>query len=147
MKLTRSSAIEAFAPAAEPFLLAREAEHNLVLGLCSTLLRAPDHYPEPPYLALVTEGEDVLAAALRTPPYNLILSYVAPEVADGALALLAGDALGRARRDPPVADRAKPRGVCGASGSVTPRRPEDRETATILSKGELWRAMIFTQSW
>jgi predicted GNAT family acetyltransferase len=76
MHLTRYRANPAaFARRAEPYLLAREAEHCLQLGLCSSLVHTPAEYPDP-YLALVAEGEHVLAVALRTPPFNLTLSHI-----------------------------------------------------------------------
>jgi GNAT superfamily N-acetyltransferase len=59
-----------------PFLLAREAEHNLILGLATRLLPNPRRYGCDPYLAVVeTEGR-VVAAALRTPPHGLVLSEI-----------------------------------------------------------------------
>ncbi len=45
-----------------------------MLGLCGNLLRQqPD---VPPYHAVVEHGGRVVAAALRTPPHNLILSHI-----------------------------------------------------------------------
>ena len=58
------------------FLAAREAEHNLILGLSSRLKQDPLAFGEAPYLAVVKEGEQVVAAALRTPPHNLVLSQI-----------------------------------------------------------------------
>jgi hypothetical protein len=70
------------------FLVAREAEHNLILGLSSSLRGQPRLYGEDPYLAVVQEGSLVVAAALRTPPHNLVLS----EADDlGAIEPLAAD--------------------------------------------------------
>jgi uncharacterized protein len=72
------------------FLAAREAEHNLILGLSSRLKQDPLAFGEAPYLAVVQDGERIVAAALRTPPHNLVLSEV-----DDAAALepLCADAL------------------------------------------------------
>ena len=48
MHLTRYRANPAaFARRAEPYLLAREAEHCLQLGLCSSLVHTPAEYPIP----------------------------------------------------------------------------------------------------
>jgi predicted GNAT family acetyltransferase len=58
------------------FLAAREAEHNLILGLSSRLKQDPLAFGEAPYLAVVKEGDQVVAAALRTPPHNLVLSEI-----------------------------------------------------------------------
>ncbi|HLX33391.1 MAG TPA: GNAT family N-acetyltransferase [Gaiellaceae bacterium] len=74
----------AFLAAAEPLLLADEARHNLLLGIAGTIRDAPDLYPEN-HLVLVRDGDRPVAAALRTPPYNLVLAK--PE-SDEALAVL-----------------------------------------------------------
>lgn len=92
MQLSRYTDAASFYQRAEPFLLAHEAEHNLQLGICTTLLRQPDVYPLPPYLGVVEEDGEVIAVALRTPPFNLVLSLIpradrGPEV----LGLLAPD--------------------------------------------------------
>ena len=75
MRLDRSDSVEDFLAKAGGFLAAREAEHNLILGITSGLNPAAGE--EPPYMATVRDGSRVVAAAaLRTPPYNLILSEV-----------------------------------------------------------------------
>src|SRR5689334_10849719 len=80
MHLTRFEDAENFYQRVGPFLLANEAEHSLILGLCSTFIQQPGYYQNP-YLALVEDGETVIAAALMTPPRNMILSLTAhPEV-------------------------------------------------------------------
>ena len=76
MLLKRFDNIAEFYPLVEPFLLAHEAEHNLILGLCTILLKT-DTFQHPPYLAYVECDGDIVAVALRTPPYNLILSHMA----------------------------------------------------------------------
>ena len=53
-------------------LLADEARHNLILGLAGTIRDAPSLYLAHE-LWLVEDGADVAGAALRTPPYNLVL--------------------------------------------------------------------------
>jgi predicted GNAT family acetyltransferase len=63
----------AFLAEAEPLLLDDEARHNLILGIAGTLRDSPGHYPEH-RLWLVRDGVEVAAAALRTPPYGLILA-------------------------------------------------------------------------
>lgn len=55
------------------FLMRREAEHNLIIGLTSAL-RNGEFLENPPYLAAVEHDGEIVMAALRTPPYNLILS-------------------------------------------------------------------------
>jgi predicted GNAT family acetyltransferase len=61
----------AFLEEAEPFLLADEARHNLILGIAGNIR---DGVYAERRLWLVRNGGDVVAAALRTPPYNLILA-------------------------------------------------------------------------
>lgn len=61
-----------FLAAADDLLLADEARHNLILGLAGTLRDRPATYPEF-HLWLVDDEDRVLAAALRTPPYNLLV--------------------------------------------------------------------------
>jgi predicted GNAT family acetyltransferase len=87
-QLTRHPSAAAFLAAAGPFLAEREAEHNLLLGLCVELERDPHTFgPDDPYFATVADGGQVVAAALMTPPHNLTLSLATP----GALALIADD--------------------------------------------------------
>lgn len=76
MLVRRCGDVEEFLARAGEFLAAREAEHNLILGLSSSLRRQARPYGEDPYLAVVEEGSRVVAAALRTPPHNLVLSEV-----------------------------------------------------------------------
>ncbi|MCU0463548.1 MAG: GNAT family N-acetyltransferase [Anaerolineae bacterium] len=60
---------------AEPFLLLREARHNLMLGLSHTLRQTPGVY-EGFFLAVVEDAAgEVVGAVLRTLPYNAILSH------------------------------------------------------------------------
>lgn len=75
MRLRRCGGVEEFLGVAGDFLAAREAHHNLILGLCSRLGHDPRAYGSPPYLAVVEEDDGpVAAAAMRTPPFDLILS-------------------------------------------------------------------------
>jgi uncharacterized protein len=92
MRLTRFESAADFVREAGPFLMRHEDEHNLMLGLCGTLVRQPEVYPDGAYLATVTEGDAVVTAALRTPPHQVVLAGVA-EGADvaAAHALLAAD--------------------------------------------------------
>jgi predicted GNAT family acetyltransferase len=76
MRLDRYDGVTEFLSAAGRFLGAREAEHNLLLGIADSAHRGADLFAGPPYLAVVRDDADVVAAALRTPPYNLVLSEV-----------------------------------------------------------------------
>jgi predicted GNAT family acetyltransferase len=90
MELHRFAAVGDFLDVAGSFLVEREAEHNLMLGVASSITEAPEAYTGPPYLAVVTDLDRVVAAAIQTPPFRLILS----EVDDPrAIRLLAEDSL------------------------------------------------------
>jgi hypothetical protein len=58
------------------FLESREAEHNLIFGICSSIEADPTQYEARPYLATVFHGDRVVGAALRTPPWRLVLSVM-----------------------------------------------------------------------
>jgi predicted GNAT family acetyltransferase len=74
---------------AGPFLEASEAENGLLLGICAAPLPDPagQHggHPHAPGAALwvSVEGDaGPVAVAIRTPPFNLVLSRASPEVVD-----------------------------------------------------------------
>src|SRR5438093_7946686 len=76
------------------FLEAREAEHNLIFGICSSIEADPTQYDAAPYLATVLHGDRVVGAAVRTSPWNLVLSVMAhPGAAHRLVDDLAGEAL------------------------------------------------------
>jgi uncharacterized protein len=75
MDLRHFADADGFLAAAGAFLVRREAEHNLILGICSSLGETPERYGEP-YLAVVERDGTVVAAALRTPPFRLVLSEI-----------------------------------------------------------------------
>ena len=74
-----------FLAAAEPLLLADEARHNLILGLAGTLRDQPGYYPSFNLWLAERDGAPV-AAALRTPPFNLVLAEPADDEALTSLA-------------------------------------------------------------
>jgi uncharacterized protein len=75
-----------FLQRAGPLLLADEARHNLIVGLAGTLRDKPKRYPAFALLLVEDEGM-VLAAALRTLPFRLVLAQ--PASRDALLALAA----------------------------------------------------------
>lgn len=85
MRLDRYTRAGDFLAAVGDFLGTREAEHNLIFGVADSAARAPELYEGPPYLAAVSDGDGPVAAALRTPPYNLLLSEVDDPAAIGVL--------------------------------------------------------------
>ncbi len=54
-------------------LLVDESRHNLILGLSGTLMTAPERYDDF-NLFVVSDEQRAIAAALITPPHNLILA-------------------------------------------------------------------------
>ncbi len=83
LRLNRFADPAAFMDRSQTFLVAREAEHNLLLGIGGNLVADPGRLPGTPYLATVDRGEAVAAVALMTPPYNLQLSLTEePEALD-----------------------------------------------------------------
>ncbi len=86
LRVTRHADIDEFEDHALAFLAEREAEHNLFLGICSQI-RAGRY--KDPYLVTVEDGDRVVAAAFRTPPFPLGLSQID---ASDAIELIAGHA-------------------------------------------------------
>ena len=84
MELDEHSDATAFLAAAAPVLDADEARHNLVYGICSTLVDSPGAYPEA-HLWTVRDG-GVVGAGVMTPPFNIV---VAKPLEDDALSFLA----------------------------------------------------------
>jgi uncharacterized protein len=92
MELRRFDQVDDFLEVAGPYLIQREAEHNLIFGITATLREAPEQYTGPPYLATVSDRDRVVAVALQTPPFRLGIS----EVDDpAAIPLIAADVLDR----------------------------------------------------
>jgi uncharacterized protein len=93
MELKRYTDVPAFYQRAEPFLMEHEAEHCLMLGICSALLRGTQRLDSEPYLATVEHEGGVVAAALRTPPFNIVLSLLADgHSIEQVVSLVAADA-------------------------------------------------------
>ena len=72
MQLEEHADASAFLDAAAPVIDADEARHNLIYGICSTLIEAADVYREKHFWT-VHDG-DVLGAAMMTPPFNIIVA-------------------------------------------------------------------------
>lgn len=99
MQVVRFEDVRAFAERAQPYLMAHEAIHCLPLGLAASLVR--DHDPDAvlPYMALVEDADRILCVALRTPPFNLILSLPAPGTTEDDLTRAIASDLRRAGPD------------------------------------------------
>jgi predicted GNAT family acetyltransferase len=85
MELRDHETVDSFLEAASPLLALDEARHNLAFGICHTLAVSPATYPVF-HLWTVEHGNEVTAAALMTPPFNLLVSRPSNE---GALEFLA----------------------------------------------------------
>lgn len=65
------------------FLVAREAEHNLLLGIAGTVRDHPDAFPGPNLFLAAMDDDEVVAVASRTDPWRLLLSETArPEAVE-----------------------------------------------------------------
>lgn len=120
MDVRRTGTVAEFKAIAGDFLAAREAEHNLIFGICSQIEADPTQYPDAPYFGAVLDGDRVVGAALRTPPWRLVVSMMDHPGAAAALAAdLAGDAI------PGVVGPAESAGAFAAAWNrgarVTPR--------------------------
>jgi hypothetical protein len=75
---------------ARTFLEEFEAENNLLLGVSSWLATHPERIEQPPHFITVEKNGKVQAAAMMTPPYNLVLTRAKRdalvEIADHMLA-------------------------------------------------------------
>jgi len=76
MQLHRRTDADEFAVEVEPFLLTREAEHNLLLGILAGIREEDGPFADvEPYLAFVRDDAGQVAlVAERTPPHNVVLS-------------------------------------------------------------------------
>lgn len=106
-------------------MLADEARHNLFLSICGRLVIGPDRFPG--YrLWLVEDASGVVGAAVRTPPWNLVVARSASDEATRELAR----ALAEDGADVPGVNGAKPevevfaRAWEVATGRVARRRVE-----------------------
>jgi len=55
-------------------LYSRAAVNNLMLGICERLVQDPKAYANPLFIAVWDQKDDLLLAAVMTPPHNLILA-------------------------------------------------------------------------
>jgi predicted GNAT family acetyltransferase len=86
MNVIRCATGADFLQRAEAFLVAREVENCVPLGIANQLRLYPDRVTRPPYLATVEHDGQVLAAAAMTPPMRLVLAFSESREALNALA-------------------------------------------------------------
>lgn len=72
MTVHRFDDVGAFVAMAGPFLIEREAEHNLLLGIIGQV----EARSGGTYVVVAAGDEALVGAAVQTPPYNLVLSQV-----------------------------------------------------------------------
>ncbi len=108
MEVHRYSDPQAFYDATRDVLLENEAANNLIFGIVNTMIERPEVYAGDNYMAAVTEGDELVGVAYRTPPHNLVLSYDMPKA---AVELVAADYAMRGDELP---------GALGPTGSVEP---------------------------
>jgi predicted GNAT family acetyltransferase len=83
MQLTRFERAADFAARADEFLVAHEAHNNLLLGITANLREQAEPPALPPYFAVVEAAGQVVAAAVMTPPWRLVLARTEwPEALD-----------------------------------------------------------------
>ena len=133
MEVVRTEDAATFLAEAAPLLLADEARHNLILGIAGTIRDSPDRYPTRS-LWLVHDGREVVGAALRTPPYNLILARPRSPQAIAVLAeAVAGEKLpGAVGSEPEVQEFAE----AWAARSGLPSRTSMRQGVYALEQVE-----------
>ncbi len=86
MKLHRFEQVNPFYEKTQDYLLIHPAEHNLLLGIIQTLIEHPQRYNSVPYLVAVESDKKIVAVAIRTPPYGLVLSRITDEKAINIIA-------------------------------------------------------------
>jgi len=89
VRVVEHATVSAFLARAEAWLLAAEVERALILGLCADL-KTQGVAGGPPCLVTLEDGDAVVSASMRTPPYNLVVSR-APTSAFGVLATWLGE--------------------------------------------------------
>lgn len=94
MEIRRFRDVAAFYRHAEAFYTAHEAENNLPLGILTSRIAQPERVEPDIYLATAEHDSEIVAATVRTPPYNLVVSLIPrADLLPSAIAALAADAL------------------------------------------------------
>lgn len=100
MELTKHENINTFLGETLEYLQQNEALNNLMLGIGNTIKNTPGHYKEV-YMATVKSNEELVLAALMTPPQKLIV-YSNINQCDEAIELVVKDLKQRGIRIPGV---------------------------------------------
>ncbi len=125
MQLTRYANPAAFLRRARAPLEQEEAANNLIVGIAMRVAESPDFYGKSAvYLATVDEGDALVAAAVRTPPHNVIL-YSSRGADPEPLRLILDDLVDVTAQNPPDSPDGQLPGVTG-------------HAAAALALAELW---------
>ncbi|MBV6621854.1 MAG: GNAT family N-acetyltransferase [Rivularia sp. (in: Bacteria)] len=76
MKLHRFHDANLFYRKVKDYLSEEELLHNLQLGICNNLINNPKISKIQPYLSVVEQDGNIIAVAIMTAPYNLLLSRI-----------------------------------------------------------------------
>jgi predicted GNAT family acetyltransferase len=90
MSITVYQNAQEFLARAQPTLESNEVVNSLLLGIALNVSRHPEQFKAQPYLALVEDEQGMVAAAVMTPPHNLLLTGERAENRE-ALQLIAQD--------------------------------------------------------
>jgi predicted GNAT family acetyltransferase len=78
-----------FLDSAKSALVKNEARYSLIFGVSKRLLKDPHAYgPSDPWFCVVSAGHNIRAAAIRTPPYKIILAHFNGDTAAAGAALV-----------------------------------------------------------
>src|SRR3954471_317214 len=88
IELRRMTSCTEFTAIAGAYLAEHEAEHNLMLGLCHTIVTHPEIYPDP-WFMVALDGPRVVGAAMQTPPHNVQIALTDPPHRDAIVSALA----------------------------------------------------------
>ena len=104
MNLTTYRGADDFLRETKGVLEGREAENSLMLGLCLRMAKSSKEIEPAPYFATVKQNEDLLVAAIMTPPQKLIV-YGDTDARVEAFKVLAADLLAKGMSVPGVIGR------------------------------------------
>ncbi len=104
MDLTTYLGADAFLQETQGWLEEREAENNLILGLCLKMARSSEEIEPAPYFATVKQNDDLLVAVIMAPPHKLIV-YSDADARVETFKLLAADLLAKGLPVPGVIGR------------------------------------------
>ena len=76
MAVTYFSDVPSFLQEAQPFLQKHEAENSALFGILDRLQAGVYTLTAPPLLALMQEGQSMVGVAIRTPPWNVVVSVM-----------------------------------------------------------------------